>query len=216
VERIIGSASHLTFEARLCLQRAAQDALEHRGAFHLAVPGGSVATLLFPAFAEAALDWSRVHVWWVDERRVPLDHPDSNFKVAQELWLSKVPAVVHPFVSDSEYEQALPAPLDVALLGVGPDGHVASLFPGHPALAETGKRALRIDDSPKPPPQRLTLTLPELCAAHEVWVLVTGAAKAQMVAEALGPDSPLPVARVLREATERVRLWLDPEAAALL
>jgi 6-phosphogluconolactonase len=180
------------------------------------VPGGSVATLLFPSFAEAALDWSRVHVWWVDERMVPQNHPDSNFKAAQELWLSKVPAIAHPFHSVSEYEAKLPRPLDVALLGVGPDGHVASLFPGHPALAVTGKRALQIDDSPKPPPRRLTLTLPELCAAHEVWVVVTGQAKAQMIAAAVEPTSTLPVGRVLREASHAVRLWLDPAAGALL
>ena len=215
MERIVASESHLSFEARLQLQRVAHEALEQRGAFHLAVPGGSVATLIFPAFAEAPLDWSRTHVWWVDERMVPLSHPDSNYKAAQELWLSKVPAVAHPFHSASEYEAKMPRPLDLALLGVGPDGHVASLFPGHPGLEETARRAFRLDDSPKPPPKRLTLSLPEICSAREVWVVVTGAAKAEMITSALQPDSPLPVARVLREAAH-VRLWLDPAAAANL
>ncbi len=197
------------------LQRVATDALELRGQFHIAVPGGSVANLVFPSFADASLDWTRVHVWWVDERVVPLSHADSNYKAANDHWLSKVPAVAHPFHSASEYEKKLPHPLDVALLGVGPDGHVASLFPGHPGLEETARRAFAIDDAPKPPPKRLTLSLPELCAAREVWVVVTGAAKAPMIASAMRPDSPLPVARVLREASY-VRLWLDPAAAAQL
>lgn len=215
MERIVASEGHLSFEARLQLQRVASDALEQRGQFHIAVPGGSLANLIFPSFADAQLDWSRVHVWWVDERKVPPNHPDSNYKAAQELWLTKVPAIAHPLHSPSEYEAKLPRPLDVALLGVGPDGHVASLFPGHPGLEVTNKRVFAVDDSPKPPPKRLTLSLPEICSAREVWVVVTGAAKAQMIAEAVKPDSTLPVARVLRGASD-VRLWLDPAAAAFL
>jgi 6-phosphogluconolactonase len=215
VEKIVASEGHLSFEARLQLQRVATEALEARGAFHIAVPGGSVATLIFPSFADAQLDWTRVHVWWVDERVVPLTHPDSNYKVATDLWLSKVPAVAHPFHSISEYEKKLPRPLDVALLGVGPDGHVASLFPGHPALDVTDKRAIAVDDAPKPPPKRLTLARKELTSAREVWVVATGQTKAQMLMKALKPDSMLPVALVLREA-EDVRLWLDSAAAAYL
>lgn len=215
MEKIIASEGHLAFEARLQLQRVAGEALEARGQFHIGVPGGSVATLVFPAFADAALDWSRVHVWWVDERVVPRSDPDSNFKVAHELWLSKVPAISHPFHSVSEYEAKLPRPLDVALLGVGPDGHVASLFPGHPGLAVTDKRAFAIDDSPKPPAKRLTLSLSEICSAREVWIVATGLTKALMLMKAVKPDSELPVARVIREAAD-VRLWLDPAAASYL
>jgi 6-phosphogluconolactonase len=215
VERIVANEGHLSFEARLQLQRAAGEALETRGQFHIGVPGGSVATLIFPSFADAQVDWSRVHVWFVDERVVPLTHPDSNYKAANDAWLSKVPLVAHPFHSVSEYEAKLPRPLDVALLGVGPDGHVASLFPGHPGLEVTDKRAQAIDDAPKPPPKRLTLTLPEICAAREVWIVATGTTKAQMLMKALKPDSMLPVARVMREAHD-VRLWLDPAAAAYL
>ncbi|MBK7857180.1 MAG: 6-phosphogluconolactonase [Archangiaceae bacterium] len=215
MERIVASEGHLSFEARVQLQRAATEALEARGVFHIAVPGGSVATLVFPSFADAQLDWSRVHVWWVDERVVPLTDKDSNYKVANDLWLSKVPAVAHPFHSLSEYQLKLPRPLDVALLGVGPDGHVASLFPGHPALEVTDKRVVQLDDAPKPPPKRLSLSLPELIGAREVWVIATGNTKAQMLMKAMKPDSTLPVARVLREA-ENVRLWVDPAAAAYL
>ncbi|MBL8952301.1 MAG: 6-phosphogluconolactonase [Myxococcaceae bacterium] len=216
MEYLVASEGHLAIEARLRLTRAAAEALELRGAFHIAVPGGSVATLLFPSFAEAALDWSRVHVWWVDERVVPQSHPDSNFKAANDLWLSKVPAIAHPFHSVAEYAAQLPLRLDVALLGVGPDGHVASLFPGHEGLDVTNKRAFAVDDSPKPPPRRLTLSLPEICASNEVWVMVAGQAKAAMMAQALRPDSQLPVGRVLREAEGIARLWLDPAAAAQL
>ena len=212
---MVASEGHLSFEARLRLQRVGTEAIEQRGHFHIAIPGGSLATLLFPSLADAQLDWPRVHVWWVDERVVPLNHPDSNYKAASELWLSKVPVVAHPLHSASEYAAKLPSPLDLVLLGVGPDGHVASLFPGHPGLEVTERRVFAVDDSPKPPRKRLTLALPELCAARQVWVVVTGAAKAQMIADALDPDSALPVARVLREAPN-ARLWLDPTAATHL
>lgn len=212
---MVASEGHLSFEARLRLQRVGTEAIEQRGQFHLAIPGGSLARLLFPSLVEAQLDWPRVHVWWVDERMVPLNHPDSNYQAANELWLSKVPVVAHPLHSASEYEAKMPAPLDLVVLGVGPDGHVASLFPGHPGLEVTDRRAFKVADSPKPPPKRLTLSLPELCAARQVWVVVTGASKAQMIADALEPDSALPVARVLREA-QNARLWLDPAAAVHL
>jgi 6-phosphogluconolactonase len=215
VEQMIASTGHLAVEASLRLERLARGAIDVRGRFDVGVPGGSVATLFFPSFANAALDWPRVHVWFVDERVVPTTDPDSNFKAANEHWLSKVPAVAHPFTSAEAYDRELPRRLDVAVLGVGPDGHVASLFPGHAALEQRDRRAFNVDDSPKPPPKRLTLSLSELTSAREVWVVAIGAAKAQMVASALKPDSPLPVSRVLREAMH-VRLWLDVEAAAQL
>jgi 6-phosphogluconolactonase len=209
---------------------AAQDA---RSLFSIALPGGSVATQTFPRLAALPLDWARTAFFWGDERAVPPTHRDSNYAVARSLWLDPagVPeASVHRMRADApDIEQAADAyadtmvrvlgPLariDVALLGVGPDGHVCSLFPEHALLAEEGRFVAAVTDSPKPPPRRLTLTLPALAAARLVIVVAQGEAKAEIVrAAVLDPASPLPVARVLRRA-QRAVVLLDPPAARLL
>jgi len=132
--------------------------------FALALPGGSVAETFFPPLAEAPLDWREVEWFWCDERAVPPDHPESNFRLACELLLSRVPidpARVHRMKAEAddldaaaaEYEAELVAVLggprrfDVVLLGVGPDGHVCSLFPGH--HEESSRLVIAVTDSPK-------------------------------------------------------------------
>jgi 6-phosphogluconolactonase len=225
MEEWVGTQAQMPAEAKAQFERAYADAVEKRGAFHIGVPGGSVATLWFPAFAQAKVDWGKVHVWWVDERVVPPTHADSNYKAAHENWLSKVSPQVHRMQGElplaqaveayeAELARALPAgTLDVALLGVGPDGHVASLFPGHPLLNERARKVLGVEDSPKPPPQRLTVSMSVLFVARELWVVATGAAKAAVVKEAFTvPGSQLPLAMVVR-ASRMVRLFLDGEAA---
>ena len=215
------------------LAKEAATAIAERGRFAIAVPGGSVATTFFPRLARAAIEWPRVHVFWADERAVPPDDPESNYAVARQLWLEPagVPGeCVHRMRGEADdlsteartHEQGLrgvlgdPPRLDVALLGVGPDGHVASLFPGHPVLEETIRAVAVVEDAPKPPPRRLTLTLPVLSGARLVVVAAFGAAKARVVAEALrGERSALPVARVARPARACLAL-LDPPAAAEL
>jgi len=207
----------------------AADALRERGRFSLALPGGSVAQAFLPRLARAAVDWARTDLFWGDERAVPAEHPDSNYGLARTLWLAQasLPAErVHPMPAqaadlsaaargyESEMAQALGTPpaLDLALVGVGPDGHVCSLFPGHPLLAAPGFVAA-IFDSPKPPPARLTLTLPALAAARLLVVAAFGAAKAEVMREALGdPASSLPVALALRRSS-RALVLLDPAAA---
>jgi 6-phosphogluconolactonase len=202
-------------------------AVAERGRLALALPGGSVATAFFPALAASGIDWTRAAFFWGDERAVPEDDPDSNAGLARRLWLGPagVPdASVHAVetgaptlaVAAERYADTLtrvlgtPPRLDVALLGVGPDGHVCSLFPGHAALGARGWTAA-IEDAPKPPPRRVTLTLPTLAAADLVVVVALGAAKAPVVREALaGAD--LPVARALRDARRAVVL-LDHDAA---
>jgi 6-phosphogluconolactonase len=204
---------------------------EH-GVFTIAVPGGSTARELLPGLAGAVVDWSRTDVFWVDERIVPASHPQSNYGLAASLWLwpAGVPAEqVHPVATDdpdlarvarryaSELERVAGAPpcLDLVLLGVGPDGHVASLFPGHDALGASAS-AVAIVDSPKPPPERITLTMPVLSGASRVVIATFGASKADAVAEAIdNPNSILPVATVARRAS-RVLFLLDPAAAARL
>ena len=216
----------------LRLEREARAALAARGRFAIALPGGSVATTFFPRLARAALDRARTHVFWCDERGVPPEDPDSNYGLARSLWLepAEVPdSCVHRMRGETaaleqtarDYQGELwrvlgdPPRLDVALLGVGPDGHVASLFPGHRLLEETDRWVAALDDAPKPPPRRLTLTLPALAAARLVVVAAFGAGKAEVIHAALEEaPSPLPVARVARSAAAALFL-LDPEAAAL-
>ncbi len=203
-------------------------AIADRGAFSIALPGGSVATSCFPLLARTSLDWSRVHLFWGDERAVAPDHEDSNFGLAKRLLLDHVaipdenvhrmPAdAAHLGVAAEDYEAELRARrLDVALLGVGPDGHVCSLFPGHPLLDEERSLVAAIEDSPKPPPRRLTLTLAALLDAREIVVVVTGAAKASVVREALEDhESRLPLAIVLQRATDATVI-LDEAAASAL
>jgi 6-phosphogluconolactonase len=196
--------------------------------FSLALPGGSVATSCFPLLAKAELDWPRVHLLWGDERAVPPDHADSNYGVAKRLLIDACPiptANVHRMPADDtdldraarDHEEVVRAiGLDLALLGVGPDGHVCSLFPGHGLLNEHERWVRAIEDSPKPPPSRLTLTLPALANAREVVVVATGASKAAVVREALEDEtSLLPLALAIRCA-RKATVILDEAAAASL
>ena len=211
MERIKADQDELARQATARFAAMTQDTIAKCGSFHVAVPGGSAAQLFFPSFASSAVNWNGVHVYWVDERQVPHDHAESNFRLASELWLSKVPAVAHPFDDCDEYLRILPPALDLVVLGVGPDGHVASLFPDRAELQRT-ERAFEVRGAPKPPPDRRSLSLGEICAATHVWVVVTGAAKAPMLAQALEAESKLPVAQVFQRAT-RLTLWVDPSAA---
>lgn len=211
-------------------QRQANDALAERGRFALALTGGSVAATCLPVLASAGIDWTKVELFWGDERAVPPGDPESNFAAARAL-VERVPAErVHRMPADlpdldaaaRDYEARMksvlgdPPALDFALLGMGPDGHVCSLFPDHPLLDERERFVAAVHDSPKPPRRRLTLTLPALAAARTLAVVVLGAAKAPMVKTALGrPGAGLPVARALG-ASSRALLFLDQMAAGLL
>jgi len=211
-------------------------AIEERGVAHLVVTGGGIleATLAQLAVPEA-LDWSKLHVWWGDERYVPADSDDRNDKPAMAKLFDKVPyepALLHRMpASDagfdsaeaaaSAYAEALAAAaddadvpaFDVVLLGVGPDGHCASLFPGHPGTRELEASVIAVHDSPKPPPTRLSLTFPALDAGRQVWFIASGDGKAEAVARALGgaPRDEVPSAGPRgRERT----VWLLDQAAA--
>lgn len=205
-------------------------------AYTLAVPGGGMVEAVFPVLARAPIDWSRVHVFWVDERAVPPSSPESNYALAERLWLlpAGVPGdVVHRMEAelgaDSEgagdaaamaYAGELrayagdPVQVDHVLLGVGPDGHVGSIFPGRGGDGEGDVRF--VIDSPKPPPRRMTLTLDAILRARRVTVASFGESKAETFAHALGEHGgELPVGQVLRRAGPTT-LLLDPAAAARL
>jgi 6-phosphogluconolactonase len=190
------------------------EAQEAGGDVHVALTGGTIAELVHREIARhhsgavpdvRPVDWSRVHVWWGDERFVPADSPDRNARQAREAFLDAVGASrVHEVpasdqVADAEeaaasYSRAVredgSGEFDVVMLGLGPDGHIASLFPGHPGLEARDAIAIAVHDSPKPPPDRVSLTFEALNRARAVWFLVSGDGKAEAVARALAdvPD----------------------------
>jgi 6-phosphogluconolactonase len=231
IEIVVGSLEDLTEACAREFEEAAARAVRERGRFAVALPGGSVATTFFPRLAR--VDGSRTDFFWVDERAVPPSDPESNFGVAERLWLTpgRVAAErVHRMPADaSDLENAAksyaeeltsllgdPPRLDVALLGMGPDGHVGSLFPGHSLLREGRRWVAAILDSPKPPPRRLTLTVPVLHAADLLIVAAMGEAKAEVVRQAIEDStSVLPVALALRGA-RRALILLDRPAASHL
>jgi 6-phosphogluconolactonase len=229
-EIVVETPDGIARTAATRLESLARTAIAGRGRFSCAVPGGSVAETLFPAFAALALPWDRVDVFFGDERAVPASDPDSNVGLARRLWLDAVPARVHAMptgqrdlaTAATTYQDDLratlgdPPRLDLALLGMGPDGHVCSLFPGHPLLDERTRWVAEITDSPKPPPRRLTLTLPVLAAARAIWVAAFGASKAAVIHAAIDdPSSRLPVALAARSGPPALFL-LDAEAASRL
>jgi 6-phosphogluconolactonase len=233
VETLVDKAESLAESLAGRFEAAAREGVAARGRFTVALPGGSVATTFFPRLSRVPLDWSNVDLFWGDERAVPPDHPDSNYAVARSLWLAPAgvpPSRVHRMKAEepdlekaaADYERELqeaagsPPRLDLVLLGVGPDGHVCSLFAGHPVLAVRDRAVAVVEDSPKPPPRRLTLTLPVVAGAHGVVVVALGRGKAEVIREAIeDAGSALPVALVAREA-RRTLFLLDPEAASLL
>ncbi|MVA77230.1 6-phosphogluconolactonase [Auraticoccus sp. F435] len=203
------------------------------GVAQLCLTGGRIANRIYRGLAEqlpgSPLDGTRVELWWGDERWVPTEHPDRNAGEALAILaptLAMDPSRVHPMpaadgnVSIEDSVDGYAAELgettfDICLLGVGPDGHVASLFPGHPGLeSPTGAKVIAVHDSPKPPPERLSLSLATLNRSREVWFVVSGADKAEAVRRAHDGDLEVPAARVRgREAT----VWLiDEDAASLL
>ena len=169
------------------------------GARSLVLAGGTTPRRCYELLSQMDIEWGRVTILFGDERCVHPDHPDSNYRMARESLLDRVspgsvhrmPAELGPDEGAGLYAQivASAAPLDVVTLGVGEDGHTASLFPGHPALKATAL-VVGIRDSPKPPPQRVTMTLPALQRARRVIILATGAGKADAVAKAKRGEVP--------------------------
>lgn len=227
-------AAAATFVARLSDQAVAA-----RGQFTVALSGGSLPRLLCPPLAAEPLKsqifWPAWHVFWADERCVPLTDPDSNYFLARQLLFDHVdipPEQIYPpnvSLEPAETAAAYQATLqrvfsppggqlprfDLILLGIGPDGHTASLFPQHPLLAETEKWVAAVLDSPKPPPQRITLTLPIINNARQVVFITAGAAKASVLPQILGTEKPaasLPARRV--QPVRGEQHWFVDQAAA--
>lgn len=222
---------------------AATRAIDARGSFHVALAGGSTPKAMFellsrgepsdlPTPPQWPFDWAAVHVYFGDERCVPPEHPESNYKMANDTLLSKVPipaANVHrmrgeidPNEAAKEYGQFLKQQfgdggLDLILLGMGDDGHTASLFPYTPALKETHHRCVAqfVEKSTTGKSWRITLTAPFINRAAEVLFAVTGAGKAPAFAEVLtGPADPDRLPSQLIQPQPGKLVWLTDEAAA--
>lgn len=188
--------------------------------------GGSIAMAAYRELSADAVDWANVEFWFGDERFVGIDLPDRNDGQARDAFLDRVGAKHVHALADNDcslsaadaarsYATTLPTePFDLTLLGVGPDGHVASLFPGAPQLHETDEPTVAVFDSPKPPPVRVSLTFAALANSDTVMFIVAGADKADAVARALAPDGTVDETPARGVRGRRETVWLLDEAAA--
>ncbi len=219
------------------------DAAAARGTASVVLTGGGIGTKVLEELAAApardAIDWRHLDIWWGDERFVRAGDPDRNETGARAALLDHVdadPARVHPMPGpdgpDGDDPDAAavryaswladaagpagPVPaFDVLMLGIGPEGHVASLFPGLPALGDD-RPVVAVRNSPKPPPTRLSLTFPSIQAAREIWILASGEEKADAVAQALSGADPAQVPAAGARGRQRTLFLLDGAAAAKL
>lgn len=216
------------------------DLIEEFGEASVVLTGGTVGIGVLEAINGAAardrVDWSRLNLWWGDERWLPAGHADRNETQARRALLDHVPvdpARVHPFAaSDGALDldaaaDAYAADLaahamtgstlpwfDITFLGVGPDGHVASLFPELPGIRETVRTVIPVRDSPKPPPERLSLTLPVINSSARVWLVLAGSDKASALGLTLAGASLNEVPAAGVQGRRRTLFFVDAEAAA--
>jgi 6-phosphogluconolactonase len=238
--RVFDDAGALAEAAARTIGDVARRAVRERGRFMIALAGGATPRLTYMRLAQApwidAVPWDRTWVFFGDERGVPPEHPDSNYRMAQETLLGKVPVPPERVFrmageradldeAAADYARALAAAFgtrrgelprfDLILLGMGIDGHTASLFPGSPALKEVFRPVVAVHAAAAAVPQRLTLTYPVLNRAAHVVFLVAGAEKARAVKAVLRDGAPLPAGLVQPE-DGRLLWMLDRPAAALL
>jgi 6-phosphogluconolactonase len=216
-------------EREVALIVAGRLAEQARAGGSVVLSGGSTPRVAYQLAAELEPDWSRVELWWADERCVPPDDQASNYGMAKRALLDRLgqpPAAIHRMQGElgrdegaAEYKLELSEAgvFDLVLLGLGPDGHIASLFPGFPTLDVTSRDVVGSEAGHEPFIDRISLTLPRLCRTHELLFLVAGEGKADAVARALaGPrsrDTPGSLARASEGTTRAV---LDRAAASKL
>jgi 6-phosphogluconolactonase len=225
--KILADAAELAREVARFTAAVGIGAVYTRRRFDLVLPGGrtplSAYRELVSEFGHQMRLWKHTHFWWGDERCVPPGHHQSNYHGARLGLLMPLgvgESQVHrirgeapePAVEAEAYAREFPEAPDLLILGIGPDGHVASLFPGSPALAETARRFVHVSESPLPPRDRITLTRPAIASAGRVLVVASGREKADAVRRAFAPDGDA------RETPARLvegALWMvDREAAA--
>ena len=234
--RVLPNALAVAREAASRIVVAAEEAMDLNGRFTIALSGGSTPKTLFELLAsdeyKSLIDWTRVEVFFVDERCVPPDHPESNYRMAREALLSKVPIPgdnvyrmrggINPEEAAKEYglmlqEKFGDGGLDTTLLGMGDDGHTASLFPGTKAVQEAKHRVVAnyAEHSTTGTSWRITMTAPFINKAKQIMVLVTGTTKAVTLRNVLeGPRDPQKYPIQLIEPESDRMTWLIDAAAA--
>jgi 6-phosphogluconolactonase len=215
------------------------DIIDDLGEANVALTGGTVGIAVLEAVnsspARDSVDWSKVHFWWGDERFVPKNSDDRNEKQAREALLDHIavpPENIHPFPASDEvadideaatvYASELEAfapdgashpRFDITFLGVGPDGHIASLFPDRSGIREAEATVVSVRDAPKPPPERLSLTRPVINASDRIWLVLAGADKASALGLALAGASYTEVPVAGAKGRKRTVFFVDKEAA---
>lgn len=234
--KILKDREAVAREAAAVFVNLAAQAKGERRPFRVVLAGGNTPKALYALLASTEyrhrVDWDSVSFFFGDERAVPPDHPDSNYRTAGDALfrpLGIADGKIHRMKAEADvleaaadaYERELrsvigggPPQFDLVLLGMGPDGHAASLFPGSPALTERKRWVAPVTDAPKPPPRRLTLTIPVLNAARQVLFMVTGADKTAALREVLHGSASADQypAKLIRPGADRL-VWLVDEAA---
>jgi 6-phosphogluconolactonase len=216
-------------EREVALIVAGRLAEQARAGGSIVLTGGSTPRVAYQLAAELEPDWSRVELWWGDERCVPPDDQASNYEMAKRALLDRLgqqPAAIHRMRGElgrdegtAEYKHELEGvgTFDLVLLGLGPDGHIASLFPGFPTLDVTERDVVGSEAGHEPFIDRISMTLPRLCRTHELLFLVAGEGKADAVARALaGEPSHQTPGSLARAAEGTTRAVVDRAAASKL
>ena len=217
--RIFADAQTLVTQLADALCEEAKDAIRTRGAFHLVLAGGRTPQALYRELAKRHAGDAHWHIWYGDERCLPVDDPARNSQMAEMAWLGDsaipvrqrraIPAEFSAMTAAAQYSDWLAgvATFDLSLLGMGEDGHTASLFPGQ---CWEGGDVIAVHDAPKPPAERVSLSATRLSRSRRVWFIVTGADKQEAVAR-WNSNEPLPVTSV--SGVEETVVWLDQAAA---
>ncbi|MGV8990794.1 MAG: 6-phosphogluconolactonase [Thiobacillus sp.] len=220
--RVFSDAESLVEKLTNALCEAADQAIAARGAFHLVLAGGSTPLALYRALATRGVGDAHWHVWYGDERCLPVDHLERNSHIIETAWLAtsrippenrrSIPAELGAVQAAALYADSLKAvaDFDVVLLGMGEDGHTASLFPGHDwGVASDSSDVLAVFGAPKPPPERVSLSAARLSRSAQVWFLITGSGKRTAISHWQAGEA-LPAAQV--HGKQETVAWLDAEA----